>query len=58
MEDLELLWSDNALDLELYDYATKLVGERFADASLGPLPQTPPTASASKYREWLAARVT
>jgi hypothetical protein len=56
MEDLELLWSDNRHDLELYDYATKLVGERFADASLGPLPDTPPTASASKYRAWLAHR--
>ena len=58
VDDLELLWNDNALDLELYDYATKLVGERFADASLGPLPDTPPTASAAVYREWLAARVT
>ena len=58
MEDLELLWNDNAHDLQLYDYATKLVGKRFADASLGPLPPTPPTQSASKYREWLAARVT
>ena len=58
MEDLELLWSDNALDLQLYDYATKLVGERFADAALGPLPPTPPTESAAKYRAWLAARIT
>ena len=58
VDDLELLWSDNRHDLELYDYATKLVGERFADASLGPLPDTPPTASAAAYREWLAARVT
>ena len=58
MEDLELLWNDNRHDLQLYDYATKLVGKRFADASLGPLPPTPPTASASEYREWLAARIT
>ena len=58
MEDLELLWNDNRHDLQLYDYATKLVGERFADASLGPLPPTPLTASASEYREWLAARIT
>ena len=58
MQDLELLWNDNRHDLQLYDYATKLVGERFADASLGPLPPTPPTASAAAYREWLAARVT
>ena len=58
MEDLELLWNDNALDLQLYDYAIKLVGERFADASLGPLPPTPPTQSAAAYREWLAARIT
>ncbi len=58
VDDLELLWSDNRHDLELYAYATKLVGERFADASLGPLPPTPPTESAAAYREWLAARVT
>ena len=58
VDDLELLWSDNRHDLELYDYATKLVGKRFADASLGPLPPTPPTESASKYRAWLAARIT
>ena len=57
MEDLELLWNDNRHDLQLYDYATKLVGKRFADASLGPLPQTPPTESAAKYRAWLAERI-
>ncbi len=58
VDDLELLWNDNKHDLQLYDYAIKLVGKRFADASLGPLPDTPPTESASKYREWLAARIT
>ena len=56
--DLDLLWSDNRHDLQLYDYATKLVGKRFADASLGPLPPTPPTESAAAYRAWLAARIT
>ena len=55
-EDLELLWNDNKLDLQLYAHATKLVSERIADASLGPLPPTPPTTSAAAYRAWLVAR--
>lgn len=56
VEDLELLWNDNTHDLQLYAYATKLVSERIADASLGPLPPTPPTTSAAAYRAWLVAR--
>lgn len=58
-EDLELLWSDNRQDLQLYEYALGLVRARLdaAAPTLGALPPTPPTESVAAFREWLASRV-